>query len=149
MKKVQLYTDGACSGNPGSGGYAIILRYGDVEKVICGGEAMTTNNRMELMAVIVGLEALSEQCEVEVYTDSRYITDAINKGWAESWKANNWLKKDKQPALNVDLWERLLAQVSEHLVKFVWIRGHHNHPLNVRCDRLAVAQSKIYKRVNN
>lgn len=145
MKKVEIYTDGACSGNPGSGGYGIILRYNGKEKEISGGEKMTTNNRMELMAAIIGLETLSEVCEVELFTDSRYLVDGINKGWAKGWRANGWVKKDKKPALNPDLWERLLNQVERHKVKLTWVRGHDGHSENERCDEMAVEQSMKYK----
>lgn len=141
MKHVDLFTDGACSGNPGPGGYAAILRYGNKEKELSGGEENTTNNRMELSAIISGLSALKESCDVTVYSDSKYVIDAINNGWAESWKANNWKKKDKKPALNPDLWDSLLSLLSQHNVSFVWIKGHDGHPENERCDKLAVQES--------
>ncbi|GHV18100.1 ribonuclease H [Clostridia bacterium] len=146
MKKVEIYTDGACSGNPGSGGYGVILRCNGVEKELSGGAKMTTNNRMELMGAIVGLETLNESCDVDLYTDSRYIVDGITKGWAKSWRANNWIKKDKKPALNPDLWERLLVATERHNVNFKWVKGHNEHPENERCDKLAVTESMKYKK---
>ncbi|MBQ3133492.1 MAG: ribonuclease HI [Clostridia bacterium] len=145
MKKVFLFTDGACSGNPGPGGWGAILRYGDAEKELSGGDANTTNNRMELLAVIHGLSALKEPCEVVIQSDSRYVVDGIEKGWARSWKQNGWRKADKKPALNADLWEKLLTLLDIHHVSFVWIKGHAGHPENERCDQLAVAQSMQYK----
>lgn len=134
-----LYTDGACSGNPGCGGYGVILKYGSFEKEISQGFKRTTNNRMELLAAIVGLETLKESCEVILYSDSKYLCDSISKGWVYSWKKNGWKKSDKKPALNSDLWERMLAQLSRHKVEIVWIKGHAGHPENERCDRMAVA----------
>ncbi|MDR1101593.1 MAG: ribonuclease HI [Clostridiales bacterium] len=145
LKHVEIYTDGACSGNPGSGGYGVILRYGAMEKEVAGGAKDTTNNRMELMGAIVGLETLNERCSVNLYTDSRYLTDGVTKGWAKGWRANGWVKKDKKPALNPDLWGRLLDLLERHEVKFIWIRGHNAHPENERCDRMAVEQSQKYK----
>ena len=144
MKVVQLYTDGACKGNPGPGGYGTILRYSGREKEISGGERATTNNRMELMAAIAGLEALTEPCEVTLYSDSKYLVDSVTKKWVYGWKANGWKKSDKQPALNVDLWERLLLMLEKHRVTFVWIRGHNGHEFNERCDKLAVAEAEKY-----
>ncbi len=144
-KTVYLYTDGACSGNPGPGGYGVVLRYKDNEREISGGESNTTNNRMELMAVIVGLSALKESCNVELFTDSKYIADAIEKGWAKSWKAKGWIKSDKKPALNSDLWEELLFLMDKHNVIIHWIKGHNGHPENERCDRLAVMESNKHK----
>ena len=144
MKKVQIYTDGACSGNPGPGGWGAILRFGSAEKELSGGEKQTTNNRMELTAVITALEALKEPCEVELYSDSKYIIDAVQKGWAKSWQAKGWVKSDKKPALNPDLWERLLALLDKHKVEFIWVKGHAGHPENERCDRLAVAESRLF-----
>ena len=140
-----MFTDGACSGNPGPGGYGTILRYKGHEKELSGGEANTTNNRMELTAVIVGLEALKEPCKVTLTTDSKYVADAITKGWAESWQQNGWRKADKKPALNADLWEKLLTLLDIHDVTFVWIKGHAGHPENERCDQLAVAESLQHK----
>ena len=138
MKKVFLYTDGACSGNPGKGGYGAILRYNEFEKEISRGFLLTTNNRMELMGVIDGLSLLKESCEVELYSDSKYVTDAINNGWVYAWKKNGWIKSDKKSAQNVDLWEKLLPLLERHTVTFHWIRGHAGHEFNERCDRLAV-----------
>lgn len=145
MKKVILYTDGACSGNPGSGGYAAILLYNGNSKEISGGERETTNNRMELSAMIAGLEALKEPCEVELYSDSKYVIDSIEKGWVYSWRNNNWRKSDKKPALNRDLWEKLLMLLEIHKVSFVWVKGHAGNTYNERCDTLAVEQSMKYK----
>lgn len=142
MKKVELFTDGACSGNPGNGGWAAILRYGTYEKELSGGEKATTNNRMELTAVIKGLAALNETCEVCVTTDSQYVVNGIEKGWASSWKKNGWRKADKKPALNADLWDTLLNLTAIHTVTFHWVHGHQGHPENERCDALAVAQYK-------
>jgi ribonuclease HI len=141
---VSLFTDGACSGNPGPGGWAAILRYGDHEKVLSGGEAETTNNRMELMAVIRGLEALNRPCKVTLYSDSKYVTDALLKGWAKSWRRRGWRKSDNKPALNTDLWEQLLQLCEYHEVAPVWVKGHADHPENIRCDELAVAASKKF-----
>ena len=143
-KTVYIFSDGACSGNPGPGGYGVILRYKDKETELSGGEAHTTNNRMELMGVITGLEALKYPCNVIIQTDSRYVVDGIEKGWAKSWKKRGWIKSDKKPALNPDLWDRLLGLLDIHDVKFTWIKGHAGHPENERCDRLAVAQRDIY-----
>ncbi len=137
MKHVDIYTDGACRGNPGKGGWGAILVYGGHEKELSGGEKETTNNRMELMAAISALEALKEPCEVTLTSDSKYMIDAITKGWVYSWKAKGWKKADKSPALNIDLWERLLALLDKHKVEFVWVRGHNGHPYNERCDVLA------------
>lgn len=143
-----MYTDGACSGNPGPGGWGALLRYQGFEKELCGGEAETTNNRMELTAIIKGLSALKEPCEVDLYSDSKYVIDAIQKGWVYRWKANNWMRTNKDPALNVDLWEKLLPLLKKHQVDFHWIKGHAGHPENERCDRLAVACSGKYDRCN-
>ena len=142
MKHIQLYTDGACSGNPGCGGWAAILRYKEHEKELCGAEMSTTNNRMELTAVIRGLTALNESCEVTVVTDSQYVVNGIEKGWAASWKKNGWRKADKKPALNADLWDALLSLIAIHHVTFRWVHGHQGHPENERCDALAVEQYK-------
>ena len=138
MKTVEIFTDGACSGNPGPGGYGAILRYEGHEKELSGGEAQTTNNRMELTAVIVALEALKFPCKVILTTDSKYVVDGIEKGWAKSWRENGWKKKDKKPALNPDLWGRLLDLLEVHEVEFNWVKGHAGHPENERCDALAV-----------
>lgn len=138
MKTIEMYTDGACSGNPGKGGWGTILRYGGTEKELSGGEQQTTNNRMELTAVIMGLRALKEPCRVTLYTDSKYVADAISKGWAAGWKRNGWKKADKKPALNSDLWEQALALLSQHAVEVIWVKGHNGHEFNERCDTLAV-----------
>ena len=140
MKKVEMYSDGACSGNPGPGGWGTIIVYNGHEKELSGGEAHTTNNRMELSGAIAGLSALKEPCEVTLTSDSKYLVDAITLGWARKWKANNWVKPDKKPALNSDLWQKLLELLEVHTVKFVWVRGHNGHPYNERCDALAVAE---------
>ena len=145
MKSVELFTDGSCSGNPGPGGWGAIVRYGQHEKELSGGDAHTTNNRMELSAVIAGLEALKEPCAVTLTSDSKYVCDAITKGWARSWKKNGWRKSDKSPALNADLWERLLALLDVHSVTVVWVKGHAGHPENERCDQLAVQESQKFK----
>lgn len=146
IKTVEIFTDGACSGNPGPGGFGVVLRYGNNEKELSGGDSSTTNNRMELLGVITGLEALKEPCQVTLTTDSRYVVDSITKGWVYNWKKNNWIKSDKKPALNVDLWERLLPLLEKHKVTFNWVRGHAGHPENERCDRLAVQQRDIYSK---
>ncbi len=137
MKKVELYTDGACRGNPGPGGWGAVLVYGGREKELSGGEKNTTNNRMELTAAIEGLAALKEPCEVTLTTDSKYLCDAIEKGWAEGWRKRGWIKPDKKPALNPDLWEKLLDLLKKHKVTLVWVKGHNGHPYNERCDVLA------------
>ncbi|MBR6695387.1 MAG: ribonuclease HI [Oscillospiraceae bacterium] len=137
-KRVEIFTDGACSGNPGPGGYGAILKYGEHIKELSGGEEQTTNNRMELTAVITALEALKEPCLVILTTDSKYVVDGLEKGWAKSWRENGWKKKDKKPALNPDLWGRLLDLLEVHEVKFNWVKGHAGHPENERCDELAV-----------
>ncbi|MCL2357965.1 MAG: ribonuclease HI [Defluviitaleaceae bacterium] len=139
MKKIKIYTDGACSGNPGPGGWGAVLIYGAHRKEISGGEAQTTNNRMEILGVIRGLELLKEPCEVALYSDSRYVVDAIEKGWAVRWQKNNWMRTKKDPALNADLWEILLALLENHSVTFHWVKGHAGHPENERCDELARA----------
>ena len=138
MKKVEIFTDGACSGNPGPGGYGVILKYNGREKELSEGYKNTTNNRMELLAIIKGLEALKEPCEVTVYSDSRYIVDAINKGWVRRWAANDWKRNKTETAKNIDLWIQLLKLLDRHRVKFVWVKGHAGHPENERCDALAV-----------
>ena len=138
MKTVYLYTDGACSGNPGPGGYGAILKYGKHEKEICGGDENTTNNRMELLGVIKGLEALNEPCHVVLTSDSKYVIDALSLGWAEKWKQNGWKRNKKDAALNPDLWERLLQLTSIHEMEYNWVKGHAGHPENERCDQLAV-----------
>ena len=140
MKKVTIYTDGACSGNPGPGGWGAILRYGAHEKEISGGEDHTTNNRMELTGVISALKLLKEPCEVELYSDSKYVIDALEKGWARGWQKRGWVKSDKKPALNPDLWEELLKLCDIHTVHTHWVKGHADNPYNNRCDELAVAE---------
>ena len=137
MKHVEIFTDGACSGNPGKGGWGAVLRYAGRERELCGGSADTTNNRMELTAVIEALSALREPCTVTLTSDSKYVTDAVTKGWVYGWKRNGWRKADKKPALNVDLWEQLLPLLKKHQVTFVWVKGHAGHPENERCDQLA------------
>lgn len=139
LKKVEIYTDGACSGNPGRGGWGAVLVYAGHEKELSGGAENTTNNRMELTAVIEALAALREPCEVTLTSDSKYVIDALTLGWAEGWRARGWKKADKSPALNADLWERLLHLVEMHKMTYVWVKGHAGHPYNERCDRLAVA----------
>ena len=139
MKHVDIYTDGACRGNPGRGGWGAILVYGETEKELSGGERETTNNRMELTAVISALRALREPCQVTLTADSKYVVDAVTRGWASSWRAHGWRKADKSPALNADLWESLLDLLEIHQVTFVWVRGHNGHPYNERCDALATA----------
>lgn len=138
MKKLDIYTDGACSGNPGKGGWGAVLVYKGAEKEISGAEKQTTNNRMELTAVIKALQLLKEPCEVNLTTDSKYVCDAVNKGWVYGWKKKGWIKSDKKPALNVDLWEELLEQLKIHDVTFNWVKGHNGHPYNEKCDKLAV-----------
>ena len=137
MKHVDIYTDGACRGNPGVGGWGAILVYNGVEKELSGGERETTNNRMELTAVIEALAKLKEPCRVTLCSDSKYVIDALKLGWAEGWRKRGWVKADKKPALNSDLWEQLLSLLDTHKVTFVWVRGHHGHPYNERCDKLA------------
>jgi len=139
MKHVEIYTDGACRGNPGRGGWGAVLVYRGIEREMSGGEAMTTNNRMELTAAIEALAALKEPCQVTLTSDSKYLVDAIEQGWARSWKAKGWRKADRSPALNPDLWEKLLKLLDTHEVELVWVKGHDGHPYNERCDRLATA----------
>lgn len=148
MKEVIIFTDGACSGNPGPGGWRAILRYGFHEKEISGGERQTTNNRMELSAVVSALRALKEPCRVRLVSDSRYVVDCIEKGWVRNWKARGWRRRDGKPASNVDLWESLLELLETHDVTFEWIKGHNEHPENERCDRLAVAESRKFSRAD-
>jgi len=149
MKKVKIYSDGACSGNPGPGGFGAIIVYNGVEKCISGGFADTTNNRMELLGAITGLETLKEPCEVEIISDSKYLCDAINKGWLDSWKSKNWIKADKKPVLNPELWQRLDKQLSIHTVKFTWVKGHNGHEYNERCDELAVGEYQRFLKGSN
>lgn len=145
MKKVELYADGACSGNPGPGGWGTILQYGTVSKELSGGAHHTTNNRMELTAIIEGLGALKEPCEVSVTTDSQYVVNAINKGWLFSWAKKNWKKSDGKYVANVDLWEQLMSLMKIHSVTFTWVKGHAGHPMNERCDQLAVMRRDSVK----
>ena len=144
MKTVSIYTDGACSGNPGPGGWGAILRYQGVEKGLSGGEALTTNNRMELSGVIAALQALKEPCVVELYSDSKYVIDALDKGWAQGWRKKNWIKSDKKPALNPDLWETLLDLTARHEMHYHWVKGHADNEYNNRCDRLAVSEREKF-----
>ena len=145
MKIVTLYTDGACSGNPGPGGWGAILEYMGHEVELSGGEKSTTNNRMELTAVIRGLQRLKEPCIVELYSDSKYVIDGLQKGWAEGWKKRGWIKSDKKPALNPDLWDILLDLTHVHQMHYHWVKGHADNPKNNRCDQLAVAETQNFK----
>ena len=145
MKTIHIYTDGACKGNPGNGGWGTILVYGEHEKEMSGGEARTTNNRMELMAVISGLEALREPCHVILTSDSTYVVNSVTKGWLDGWAKKNWVKSGNTPVPNTDLWKRLLAAMKPHTIEWVWVRGHNGHPYNERCDRLAVAAAERAK----
>ena len=145
MKTVTIYTDGACSGNPGPGGWGAILRYKDTEKELSGGAADTTNNRMELTAVIEALALLKEPCVVELYSDSKYVIDGLSKGWARGWQKRGWIKSDKKPALNPDLWERLLDLTDRHEMRYHWVKGHAENEKNNRCDQMAVAESKKFQ----
>ena len=144
MKEVTIYTDGACSGNPGPGGWGAVLIYKGNEKEISGGERQTTNNRMELTAVISALEALKEPCEVELYSDSKYVIDALQKGWAQSWRKKGWIKSDKKPALNPDLWKTLLELTEKNTMHYHWVKGHADNMYNERCDALAVAEREKF-----
>ena len=145
MKKVDIYTDGSCLGNPGPGGWGAILRYGERERELSGAQAETTNNRMEIMAVIMALEALKEPCAVDIYTDSQYVRKAITDGWLANWQRNGWRTAAKKPVKNLDLWQRLLPLLNAHSLNFHWIRGHDGHPENERCDALARAQAECGK----
>lgn len=144
MKQVEVFTDGACSGNPGPGGWGAILRYNGREKELSGGEANTTNNRMELSAVIFALEALKEPCRIILYSDSQYVCNALKLGWAKKWKSQGWMRNKKDPALNPELWDKLLSLCEVHKVEVNWVKGHAGHPENERCDRLAVAAAQQY-----
>ena len=146
MKQVTIYTDGACSGNPGPGGWGAILRYGSFEKELSGGERQTTNNRMELLGAISALEALKEPCQVDLYSDSKYLVDAMTQGWAERWRKNGWKRNRTDPALNPDLWQRLLDLCRTHDVTFHWVKGHADNAYNNRCDALAVARRDEFAR---
>ncbi len=141
MKHVDIYTDGSCLSNPGPGGWCAILVYNEREKVISGGEAQTTNNRMELTAIIEALRALKEGCEVTLTSDSKYALDALQNGWAKSWREKGWKKADRSPALNSDLWEILLSEIERHSMTYVWVKGHAGHPYNERCDSEAQARA--------
>ena len=145
MKQVTIYTDGACSGNPGPGGWGAILMYGAHRRELSGGEASTTNNRMELTAVIQALSLLKEPCIVDLWSDSRYVIDGLSKGWAKGWKARGWVKSDKKPALNPDLWEELLRLEGIHTLRYHWVKGHAEDAYNNRCDELAVAESRRFR----
>lgn len=145
MKKVKIYTDGACLGNPGIGGYGAILKYNGHKKEISGGYENTTNNRMEITAVIEALKLLKEPCDITIYSDSQYVCNAITKGWAKSWEAKGWMRNKKEPALNADLWKKLLELIENHKVELVWVKGHAGHPENERCDALAVEAAKSLK----
>ena len=148
MKQVEIFTDGACQGNPGPGGWSAILKYKGNEKEISGGDANTTNNRMELNAVIESLKLLKEPCEITLYSDSKYVCDAISQGWPQKWKKNGWKRSGNSPALNTDLWDKLLLLLDKHKIKVIWIKGHAGHPENERCDKLAVAaatEAKVRK----
>ena len=146
MPEVRIYTDGACRGNPGAGGYGAILVYNGKEKELSGGEELTTNNRMELLGAIVALEALKRPCRVILTSDSKYLVDGMVNGWAKSWEERSWIKADRKPALNPDLWERLLRLCEKHRVTFLWIKGHAGHPYNERCDKLATAFADSFKK---
>ena len=145
MKQVTIYTDGACSGNPGPGGWGAILDYKGQRKHLSGGEAATTNNRMELTGVLRALECLKEPCEVTLCSDSKYVMDALSKGWAKSWRARGWVKSGRKPALNADLWAALLDAAAPHTLHYHWIKGHAGHPENEQCDRMAVAEAAKFK----
>ncbi len=142
MKTVTIYTDGACSGNPGMGGYCAILIYNGIEKCISGSETETTNNRMELLAVIKGLSALKESCIVEVYSDSQYVVGAFNEGWISAWQQNGWKNTSKKSVKNVDLWQELILLTSKHTVSFIKVKGHADNEYNNRCDKIAVEEYK-------
>ena len=144
MKHIEIFTDGACKGNPGPGGWCAILRYNSVEKMISGGEKETTNNRMELSAVLFALKALKEPCHITLQSDSKYVLDSLSKGWVYGWQNKGWKKSDGKPALNVDLWQQLLEEVKKHELDYVWIKGHAGHPENERCDAQAVKESEKF-----
>ena len=146
MKTVDIYTDGACSGNPGVGGYCAILIYNGIEKIVSGNEVETTNNRMELLAIIKGLECLKEKCIVNLYSDSQYVVDAFNKDWILSWQSNNWKNSNKKQVKNIDLWEELLKYYSYHEINFIKVKGHADNEYNNRCDKIAVGE---YKKLQN
>ena len=141
-RRVEIYTDGSCLGNPGPGGYGVVLLHGENRRELSGGFRLTTNNRMEMLAVIKGLEALKEKCDVTLYSDSKYVVDAVTKGWAQRWRANGWMRNRKERAINPDLWELMLPLCQQHEVEFRWVKGHAGVPENERCDRLAVAAAQ-------
>lgn len=144
MPEVEIYTDGACSGNPGAGGWGVILRYGSIEKELSGGEAHTTNNRMELQAVICALKALKKECKITLYTDSKYVMDGVNQ-WLPNWKVNGWKTTNKKSAVkNLDLWQELDTLLCKHTIKWVWVKGHNGHPENERVDKLARDKAKDF-----
>ena len=149
MKHIEIYTDGACSGNPGPGGWGAILRFRTADKVyekeISGGDATTTNNRMEMTALLEALRQLKEPCAIDLFSDSKYVIDSLQKGWAKGWRARGWKKADKSPALNPDLWAPLLTESEKHEITYHWLKGHAGHPENERCDALAVAAAARYK----
>lgn len=147
MKKVEIYTDGACRNNPGPGGWGAILVYKGREREISGGERETTNNRMELTAAVRALEALTEPCEVTLTSDSKYLVDGIDKKWAEGWKSRGWRLASGKPAQNTDLWDKLLSLLDTHRVTLVWVKGHEGHPYNERCDSLATSEADKYKEI--
>lgn len=142
MKSVKIYTDGACSGNPGLGGYCAILIYNEIEKVVSGSENNTTNNRMELLAVIKGLECLKEQCNVEIYSDSQYVVNAFSLGWLDNWQRQGWKGADKKPIKNIELWKELLDLTNKHCVTFIKVKGHSGNEYNNKCDKIAVSEYK-------
>lgn len=146
MKKIEIFTDGACSGNPGPGGWAAILKYKDNVKKISGFVPNTTNNRMEILALINALSILKESCEITVYSDSKYVVDSINKNWVLNWQKNNWMKKNKKVP-NSDLWYTLLNLMKNHKIDFIWVRGHSGHPENEECDKMAVFEIKNNKNI--
>ena len=146
MKKIEIFTDGACSGNPGAGGWGAVMRYNGTTKEFSGGDSDTTNNKMELFAVIFALEKLTEPCEVVITTDSKYVCDSVQKGWLYSWVKKGWKKSDGKPTLNIDLWKRMLPMLEKHNVEFVWVKGHAGHPENERCDELAVIKRDEYSK---
>ncbi|MBE6843453.1 MAG: ribonuclease HI [Ruminococcus sp.] len=145
-KFVEIFTDGACSGNPGPGGYGVILRYNGHIKELSGGDSATTNNRMELTAVIRALDALKEPCKVTLTTDSQYVVNSVEKKWLYNWEKKNWIRSKNDPVPNTDLWKQLIPLLEKHEVKFVWVRGHNGHPENERCDELAVIERDKYSR---
>ena len=145
MKHVEIFTDGACQGNPGPGGWGAILRFNGVEKEISGGDPDTTNNRMELTALLEALRQLKEPCDIDLFSDSQYVINGLEKGWAKGWRARGWKKADKSPALNPDLWGALLAESAKHTIHYHWLKGHAGHPENERCDQMAVEESRKFR----